>query len=294
MPDVRRCVVITGMSGAGKSTALRILEDRGFYACDNLPPKLLMELARTLSNNSSAVETGLAVVIDHRAEDLFDGLFSSIEELKTSGIDVTVFFMDASDNWIVKRFEMTRRRHPMSKGRTITDGMIEERWLLGSVKARSTFVVDTSSMTPFELRGSLLRDLGIDDEPLSVVVSSFGFKYGIPRDCDHLFDVRFLPNPHYVPELRDLSGLDADVIRFLDKVPEKAQFVEQVSSLLDFVLTQYYRTDKKQVHIAFGCTGGRHRSVAVASEVAHALSTLGHPLSELHRDIDRDAEKEGR
>lgn len=285
MANVSKCIIITGMSGAGKSTALKILEDRGFFACDNLPPILMPRLMETLSGNRSAVGTGVAIVIDIRGEGLLEDLFASMEALKRLVQDVTLIFLDASDNWLVRRYETTRRRHPLGKGITILEGIAKERRQLAAIRERSDVVKDTSSMMPNDLRSELLTELGMNDEPLMVIVSSFGFKYGVPRDCDYLFDVRFLPNPNYVPELKKMSGRDTAIQEYLDRVPAKRYFIEHIESLMEFVLMQYDNTGKKQVHIAFGCTGGRHRSVAVAEAISAYLLRRGYKVAVDHRDI---------
>ena len=291
MANVSKCIIITGMSGAGKSTALRILEDRGFFACDNLPPVLMPRLMEVLVGNRSAVGTGVVIVIDIRGEGLFEDLSTSMEALKGLVPDVTLIFLDASDDWLVRRYETTRRKHPLGKGVTILEGIAKERRQLAAIRERSDVVKDTSSMMPNDLRSELLAELGMNDEPLTVVVSSFGFKYGAPRDCDYLFDVRFLPNPNYVSELKKMSGRDAAVQEYLDRVPAKRHFIEHVESLLEFVLMQYDNNKgKKQVHIAFGCTGGRHRSVAVAEAISAYLLRRGYKVAADHRDILKDGD----
>jgi UPF0042 nucleotide-binding protein len=290
MANVSKCIIITGLSGAGKSTALRILEDRGFFACDNLPPILMPRLMEVLEGSESAVGVGVAVVIDIRGEGLLEDLFASIQTLRHLVRDVTLVFLDASDDWLVRRYETTRRRHPLGKGVTILEGIAKERRRLTVIRERSDIVMDTSSTMPNDLGNELLFELGVNDEPLTVVVSSFGFKYGVPRDCDYMFDARFLPNPNYVQELKKLSGRDAAVQEYLDRVPAKRHFIEHVKSLIEFVLMQYDNTGKKQVHIAFGCTGGRHRSVAVAEAVSAYLLRSGHKVATEHRDITKESE----
>lgn len=289
--QVSRCIVITGMSGAGKSAVLRILEDRGFFASDNLPPIMMPEFLRVLSDNRAAVSNGVAVVTDIRGEGLLEDLFVSIDEIKKNVGDVKLLFLDAADDWLVRRYETTRRRHPLGKGVTIMESISKERRRLEAIKERSDIVMDTSSMMPGDLRSALLTELGMNDDPLTVIVSSFGFKHGTPKDCDYMFDARFLPNPNYVPELKKLSGCDRPVRDYLSKVSAKSFFMDRLISLTDFVLMQYdiSNTGKKQIHIAVGCTGGRHRSVAIAEELSAALSDRGHKVVTNHRDINREA-----
>jgi UPF0042 nucleotide-binding protein len=283
---VKKCLIITGLSGAGKTTLLNIMEDQGFYAVDNIPPSILPQLVAALSVNSAAVETGVAAVVDVRCGDLLGGVSISIDELNLSVSDVKVIFLDASDESLVRRFETTRRRHPLGDGASILNSVAAERSALGDVRAIADILIDTSSLQPNELREKILSELEVTNAPQSVVVSSFGFKNGVPADCDYVLDVRFLPNPNYVPELKDLSGRDLEIRDYLNKTPQKAPFMERLESLVEFVLEQYSHTVKKQVHIAIGCTGGRHRSVAVAEELYSHLAGIGLDVAVFHRDID--------
>jgi UPF0042 nucleotide-binding protein len=285
---VERCLIITGLSGAGKTTLLNILEDQGFYAVDNIPPSMLPQLVTALSVNGAAVETGVAAVVDVRCGDLLSGVFISIDELNRSTSDVKVIFLDASDESLVRRFETTRRRHPLGDGASILNSVAAERNALGDIRAVADIVIDTSTLQPNELRERLLSDLGVTNAPQSVVVSSFGFKNGVPADCDYVLDVRFLPNPNYVPELKDFSGRDLEIQEYLDRAPQKAPFMKRLKNLVEFVLEQYSHTVKKQVHIAIGCTGGRHRSVAVAEELYSHLAKIGLETAVFHRDIDME------
>lgn len=288
---VQKCVIITGLSGAGKSTALNILEDQGFYTIDNLPPSLLPQLLDVLANNSAAVRTGVAVVIDVRGEALLSDLFSTIDLLKETLSQVRLIFLEASDSWLIRRYETTRRRHPLAGGLTLLDGVEKERESLELIRSHSDLILDTSSLMPGDLRAQLLMNLEMVNDPLTVIVSSFGFKNGTPKDCDFMFDVRFLPNPNYIPELHDLSGKDPEVQNYLEKFPERRIFLDRLVFLLELVLRQYENTVKKQVHIAIGCTGGRHRSVAIAEQLAIHLSDAGHRLVVHHRDIDKESKR---
>ncbi|MDR1021142.1 MAG: RNase adapter RapZ [Synergistaceae bacterium] len=287
--SVKRCVIITGLSGAGKTTALDALEDCGFYAVDNVPPSMLPQLVGVLSANGAAVTTGVAAVVDVRGGDLLDGIFRSVDELKEALPDVKVVFLDSSGEQIVRRFETTRRRHPLGDGSPILKSVAEEGERLLGIRSMADIVIDTSSLSPNGLREKLLSELGEDCMPQTVVVSSFGFKNGVPADCDYMFDVRFLPNPNYVPELKGLSGKDPKIRAYLDRAHEKRAFMDELARLVAFVADLYPQAVKKQLHIAIGCTGGRHRSVAIAEEIAAYLAGIGHPVSVCHRDINLES-----
>ena len=287
---VGKCIIITGLSGAGKTTALNILEDQGFFAIDNLPSILLPQLMDVLSRNKSAVQYGVAIVIDIRGEELLGDLLSSMETIKKMVTDVKLLFLEASDDWLVRRYETTRRRHPLGRGVTILESVARERMKLEEIKGDADIVLDTSSLLLNDLRCRILSELHMDNAPPAVIISSFGFKYGAPKDCDYMFDARFLPNPNYVPELKNFSGKDAPVVEYLEKIPEKKIFLEKLENLLDFVLIQYNSTGKKQLHAAIGCTGGRHRSVAITEQIASHLEEKGHKVVVNHRDIDRKTE----
>lgn len=287
---VEKCFIITGLSGAGKTTVLNIFEDQGFFAIDNLPPALMPELMEVLSRNKSAVFSGVAIVVDVRGEELLNDLFFAIDTLKRNVLEVRMLFMEASDDWIIRRYETTRRHHPLGKGVTLLESVAKERQQLKRIRSKSDIILDTSSLLPNDLRGKILSALDMNEDPLSVIISSFGFKNGVPRDCDYLFDVRFLPNPNYVPELKKLSGQNIEIQNYLEKVPEKRIFIERLEALLEFILMQYERTGKKQVHIAIGCTGGRHRSVAIAEQLGLYFSDRGHRMTVNHRDIDKETD----
>jgi UPF0042 nucleotide-binding protein len=280
-----RCVIITGLSGAGRSSALRILEDRGFYAVDNLPPMMLPSLVKELSANNAAITWGIAAVINASGNNT-ENIEAAIAALREGGTKTQLVFLDASDEVLVRRYETTRRRHPLGEGITTTDGIKKERAEFASLKEMANSVIDTSPMNFGDLRTAILTELEMNEYPFTVIVSSFGFKNGIPLDCDYLFDMRFLPNPNYVPELKRLSGRDIEVQSYLDKIPEKQVFMKHLVSLMEFILKHYENTGKKQLHVAVGCTGGRHRSVAIVEQLSKIISDTGHRTATNHRDID--------
>ncbi|MDR3165521.1 MAG: RNase adapter RapZ [Synergistaceae bacterium] len=288
MSVAAKCVIISGLSGAGKSTALRILEDRGFYAVDNLPPVMLPSLIETLSADNAAVTCGVAAVVGAREEKILDELEKSVESIKNAGIKTELVFLDAADETLIRRYEKTRRRHPLGEGVTIAEGITRERAELSALRKKASIVIDTSDFNASDFCSSLMAQLGMNEYPFTVIVSSFGFKNGIPRDCDYMFDTRFLPNPNYVPELKALSGRDAEVQEYLDKIPEKQVFMKRLVFFMEFILRHYENTGKKQLHVAIGCTGGRHRSAAVAEQLSKIISGTGLRTAVNHRDIDME------
>ena len=286
MTSAANCVIVSGLSASGKSTALRILEDRGFFVVDNLPPVMLPSLMEALSTNTAALTWGVAVVLD-TSEDKFDEEFeAAISAVEHDGTRTRKFFLDASDEVLVRRYEMTRRRHPMGERITTMDGISLERARLAVLRERAETVIDTSDMAVAELRAAILARLEMTEYPFTVIVSSFGFKNGLPRDCDFLFDTRFLPNPNYVPELKPRSGCDREVQNYLDSIPEKQIFMGHLLSMMEFILKHYENSGKKQLHVAIGCTGGRHRSVAIAEQLSKTISDTGLRTAINHRDID--------
>jgi UPF0042 nucleotide-binding protein len=282
---VSRCIIITGMSGSGKSTALHMLEDLGYYAIENIPPTLLPQLIQVLGKHEEAVQNGVAAVVDVRGESLLQDLLAVIENLRRRGLDIRVIFLDASDSSLVKRFEETRRRHPLSCDSTILEAIELERVELAQIHELADAVVNTSEMSLSLLRNEILAKIEISEGPLSIIFTSFGFKHGIPADSDYVIDVRFLPNPFYESSLRNLSGKDRRVQDFITSSGEIVDFVDQLALLLQKVFSLYRNTGKNQIHIAVGCTGGRHRSVAVTEWLGSRF-----PESSIvrHRDIEKE------
>ena len=286
MASAVNCVIVSGLSMSGKSTALRVLEDRGFFVVDNLPPVMLPSLIQTLQSNSAARTWGVAVAPDTSGDNFNDELESSVSALESEGARTQIIFLDASDEVLVRRYEMTRRLPPLGESVTTMEGISRERARLTALRGRADTVIDTSDMAAGDLRAAMLAKLEMTESHFMVIVSSFGFKNGLPRDCDYLFDTRFLPNPNYIPELKPLSGRDAEVQNYLDGIPEKQIFMERLVSLMEFILKHYENSGKKQVHVAIGCTGGRHRSVAIAEQLSETISDTGQRTAVNHRDID--------
>lgn len=284
---IKRCVIITGMSGGGKSSALNVFEDQGFYVIDNLPPTLLPQLLDVLEGHKSAANHGVAAVVDVRGEELLNDLEKVVSRLREKVEKLEILFVDATDETLVRRFETTRRRHPLSQNKTILGGLALERKLLAPIRKNADIVIDTSGMKSNEFRTKLLEIMGMSSDKTSVILSSFGFKYGIPQDSDYVLDVRFLPNPNYIEDLHALSGKDYAVQKYLSGFENLDTFIEKAENLLDFVSSVYNSTGKQQIHIAIGCTGGRHRSVAVSEMLAVHLKKRGNNVILDHRDIDK-------
>jgi UPF0042 nucleotide-binding protein len=281
--------VVTGMSGAGRSAAADVLEDLGFFVIDNLPPALIPKVAELGRGRGS--EARFALVVDTRAGEFLPDLESALAELREIGARTRVLFLDASDEVLVRRFDATRRRHPVAESDRVTDGIARERELLEGIKEQADVVLDTSDLNVHELRDRLRELFG---EPagapsgLQISVVSFGYKHGLPLDVDLVFDCRFLPNPHWVESLRPLPGTDAKVRRYVMKQEETQAFLEELGKMFELLLPAYVREGKSYLSIGVGCTGGRHRSVVIAAEIARVLERLGFPARVHHRDLDRE------
>ena len=284
--------VVTGMSGAGRSAAADVLEDLGFFVIDNLPPALIPKVAELGRGREG---TGrFALVVDTRAGDFLPELESALAELRESGARTRVLFLDASDEVLVRRFDATRRRHPIaeSESHRVSDSIARERELLERIKEQSDVVVDTSELNVHELRDRL-RELfgdpaGAAPSGLQISVVSFGYKHGLPLDVDLVFDCRFLPNPHWVESLRPLPGTDPKVRRYVMKQDETRAFLEELEKMFELLLPAYVREGKSYLSIGVGCTGGRHRSVVIAAEITRLLERLGFPARVHHRDLERE------
>jgi UPF0042 nucleotide-binding protein len=278
-------VVVTGLSGAGRSQAGAALEDQGWYVMDNLPTALITKVAELVSGAGREVQK-LALVVGRDAGQLGE-LEEAIGALRGSGERVKVLFLDASDEVLVRRFEGTRRRHPLAH-EGVVEAIADERHRLAPIKALADIVIDTTELNVNQLR-ERIADLfaGEDTSAMQVLVLSFGFKHGVPLDVDNVLDVRFLPNPHWVEELRPLTGLDEPVRSYVLGQPEAKEFLERAGYLFEFLVPAYMKEGKSYLTIAIGCTGGRHRSVVLAEELANRLRRLGYDPSTVHRDIER-------
>ncbi len=280
-----RLVLVTGLSGAGKTEASRALEDAGFYVVDNLPPALIPTFAE-LCAGSAHVDRA-ALVVDIRGREFFDSVAAALAGLDAAAVRYEVLFLDADDAALVQRYKESRRRHPLVPVGRISDGIAEERMRIAPLRARAQRVLDTTGLRPAELRARVRALYGDEGAPrLAVTLVSFGFKHGVPADADLVFDVRFLPNPHYDPELRPHSGRERAVAEFVLRSPVTRRFLELAQPLLDFLLPHYAAEGKAQLVIAVGCTGGRHRSVVVVETLAERLRRPGFPVDVVHRDCD--------
>ncbi len=283
--DRPQVLIVTGMSGAGRSTAAKVLEDLDYLVVDNLPPELIDDVVR--HNIESPGSRNLAVVIDARGGYPIDEIKAGIEAAEREGVEASLLFLDAADEVLIRRFEENRRPHPVA-GDTLVDSIGAERSFLAELRADADFVLDTSDLNVHELRRRLEQEfMGRRERPMRIAVSSFGFKHGAPRDADLLFDVRFLPNPYWVPELRPLTGNDAPVRHYVLDDRDAQEFMHKIQGLIDFLVPRFRHEGKSYVSIAIGCTGGRHRSVAIADALAKWLDGRGVRATVRHRDIDR-------
>lgn len=281
-------VIITGLSGSGKSTAAHALEDDGFFVVDNLPPALLPPFL-VLSANAGMEERNLAVVIDARNRDFLSGFDLHLQNLVAAGHQVEIFFFEADEETLRRRYSETRRSHPLASGGSVADGIDAERKLLLGLRGLATRLIDSTGLTPHQLRTQILGFVRHDNAalPLQILMQSFGFRYGLPTGSDLVMDIRFLPNPHFVNSLRPLSGLDSAVADYVMGQIDAQEFLVRFESLLDFLLPHYQREGKSYLTISIGCTGGRHRSVVVASHLAGLLRARGFDVRQIHRDIDK-------
>ncbi|ELB8841049.1 RNase adapter RapZ [Listeria monocytogenes] len=281
-----KLVIITGMSGAGKTVAMQSLEDLGYFCVDNLPPSLLPKFWELMKESDKMDK--IALVMDLRGREFFDSIEPALDELdNTNFITTKILFLEADDKVLVSRYKETRRHHPLEPNGSVLDGINAERELLSDLKGRSQLVINTSNMAPRELRERINNEFQTEDKDVfNVQLMSFGFKYGIPIDADLVFDVRFLPNPHYIDKMRPLTGLDEDVYEYVMKWPETQTFLDKLVDLLIFTLPFYKREGKTQLVIAIGCTGGQHRSVALTEFVGKAIQQK-YETTISHRDMKR-------
>ncbi|WP_270243666.1 RNase adapter RapZ [Lactococcus lactis] len=290
MENKLNIVIITGMSGAGKTVAIQSFEDMGYFTVDNMPPNLIEKFVGLLNTPDNKIDK-VALVVDMRSRAFFEDIQSIVTELTDNGsVNFKLLFLDANDTELVSRYKETRRSHPLAiDGRTL-DGITKEREILADLKNLSEVVIDTSELTPRNLRARILQKFASSTEStFRIEVMSFGFKYGLPLDADLVFDVRFLPNPHYIAELRDKNGTDKEVYDYVMEHPQSEEFYENLMKMLVPILPAYKKEGKSVLTIAFGCTGGQHRSVAFAERVSVALKDKWH-LNVSHRDKDRRKE----
>lgn len=278
-------LVITGMSGAGKSQAMNVLEDRGYYCMDNLPPALLTNFASLCLESEEEIDK-VAVVVDIRSGEFFDHLFKGLQGLNDMGIYHKILFLDADEDILVKRFKELRRPHPLNPEGSIIEGIGEEKKLLYDIKRRADHIIDTSNLTLGMLKEKINRILskGEKERSISISIISFGFKNGTLLDGDLVFDVRFIPNPYYIPELKEFNGTDQAVKDYVLKWPQTKIFISKSVDMLEFLIPHYTVEGKTQLIVGIGCTGGRHRSIAIAEEIGRILREDGQRVSVEHRD----------
>ena len=283
-----RCVIVTGMSGGGKATALKMLEDAGYYCVDNLPVQLIGSVMDLMDQPASEF-TKVALGVDVRANQDFGETEKLLDDLRAEGRPLEILFMNASDSVLVKRYKESRRNHPLAEeGDRLEDGINKEREALRSIIGKAEYVIDTSNLLTRELKTELDRIFVNNEDYNSLMVSilSFGFKHGIPADADLVLDVRFLPNPFYIEELKRKTGLDSEVREYVMSFPEAGEFMDKLVDMLDFLLPNYVKEGKYKLVIAIGCTGGKHRSVTLAGELYNRMKDRGHyGLTLSHRDV---------
>lgn len=280
--------IITGLSGAGRSEAAKCLEDLGYFVVDNLPPALIGKMAELVEQSEEPRR--VAIVADARGGVFFADLAKGLEELHEAGMPARILYLEASDETLVMRFETTRRRHPLAPADRMVEGIRKERLLMESLREEADLIIDTTGLTPNGLRERLRETFAaaLPEDGLQVAVVSFGYKHGIPRDADLVFDCRFLPNPHWVEELRALPGTEEAVRTYVISQRAYGEFMKRLRSLVDFVLPGFVAEGKSYLTIAIGCTGGRHRSVVVAEELGTHLGTQGRRVALEHRDLERE------
>ena len=286
-PERGELVVVTGMTGAGRSTAAKELEDLGYYVVDNLPPQLVPDVVRLVDESQGLLQP-IAVVVDVRSGSFFAGL-QEVLARRATGRRTTLVFLEANDDVLVRRQEAARRPHPLQGSGRLLDGLTRERVVLGDLRAEADLVIDTSSLNVHQLTDKIAEAFGTEHSTaMRATVISFGFKYGIPVDADLVADMRFLPNPHWIPELQPLTGRDAPVADYVLGLPEAEEFLSEYVDLIETVVRGYLREGKRFLTVAVGCTGGKHRSVAMTEEIASRLRDRGVQSRPIHRDLGRE------
>lgn len=284
-----RLLIITGVSGAGKSLVVKYLEDLGFFCVDNLPPLLIRKFAEICMQSRGKINK-IALVIDIRGGELFNDLFPELNALKEAGISHEILFLEASDRVLIKRFKESRRVHPLAPEGRLIKGIKEEREILAEIKKNATHVIDTSNLTPRQLKEEIAGIFveGKRFEGMIMNIISFGFKYGVPIDCDLVFDVRFIPNPYYIDSMKKQTGKNEAVREYVLGFKETTDFITKIKDMLEFLIPNYIKEGKSQLVIGIGCTGGRHRSVAISEALFSYLAQKEHRVVIDHRDIDKD------
>jgi UPF0042 nucleotide-binding protein len=288
-----RFLILTGLSGAGKTQTIRNLEDLGFFCVDNLPPTVIPKFAEACYQTNGNIDK-IALVIDIRGGKFFDDLFESLTFLKNEGYKYEILFLEASDEALIKRYKETRRKHPLAPEGRVLNGIASERKKLKDVRERADHIIDTTKLSARQLTekiNSLYSEEGQIETKIIITVLSFGFKYGIPVDSDLVFDVRFLPNPYYIPELKQYSGNDKPVRDYVLDFEGTKTFVDKLQDMLIYLIPNYKKEGKRQLIVSIGCTGGRHRSVAIANKIHEILEHSGYNVNIDHRDINEDVNR---
>ena len=284
-----RTLIITGMSGAGKTQVMRTLEDLDYFCVDNLPPTFIPKFMEICMQSQGKSYKGLklALVVDIRGGKFFEELAGVLDKLENNSVKYELLFLDASDATLIKRYKETRRRHPLGTRGGLSASIDKERKVLSTVRDKASLIIDTSDLTNDQLRKKIIAAYGKDGglPPMNIVIQSFGFKHGVPMDCDMLLDVRFLPNPFYVPELKQLCGNDQPVIDFISKKAVTKEFEKKLEDLTQFLLPLYVKEGKSQLMVGVGCTGGRHRSVYIANLIGAWIKKSGYSVQVVHRDL---------
>ncbi len=283
-----KVIIITGVSGAGKSLVAKTLEDMGYYCIDNMPPSLIPKFVDIASQNSGKF-TLLAFVVDIRGSQFLNDLFPGLESIKQAGLDYEILFLDASDNTLVKRYKESRRSHPLAAEGGLLQAIAEERQVLSNIRDKADHLIDTSNLSSAQLKEEIRKIffMGIKFKGMVVNVISFGFKYGVPVECDLIFDVRFIPNPFYIESLKNLSGKNMEVVDYVMNTNETQTFITKITDLLDFLMPNYIKEGKTQLVLGIGCTGGRHRSVAIADKLSEIFMSRQYTVITDHRDVHK-------
>lgn len=290
--DKFRLVIVTGMSGGGKTQACRYMEDLGYFVVDNLPPVFIPKFVELCKHAGGHVGK-VVLVVDTRSREFFDTFVHILEDMNRDEVPYEMLFMDASDPVIIRRYKETRRRHPMAPSSRISEGIARERERLAPVRAKATYIIDTSELRKADLRDKIHRIFGTGEgEQMNINVLSFGFKFGMPLDADMVLDVRFLPNPFYIESMRHKSGAVPEVADYIAQWPVTQEFLRHLDGMIDFLVPQYIKEGKSQLVIAVGCTGGMHRSVFIAKHIFDRLGAKGYPAKLEHRDLMKNDVRE--